>query len=41
MFETGLPDFRPLNDGWGIQPIQSAKTEGENGYLKTHILAGT
>ena len=29
MFETGLPDFKPLNDGWGIQPIERLPGGGD------------
>ena len=29
MFEPGLPDFRPLNDGWGIQPIERLPGGGD------------
>lgn len=37
MFETGLPDFKPLNEGWrdqpngwgGVQPIESLPGGGD------------
>ena len=29
MLNTGLPVFKPLNDGWGVQPIERLPGGGD------------